>query len=153
MDKAYTVTTLDPKDFALCGALWNLEKRAELAERFRREMEDGNRVTFLCRDGEAVCGEVSLVRSMDDPDYTLPGRRLYVSHLVVRRDLRRRGIGTALLDYAAGQAREMGASELTVGVDLDNYPALRLYWRAGFTRLLFVGEDAGGRFVKLLRGI
>ncbi len=153
MESSYTFTTLDPRDFALCGTLWDLEKHADLAERFRRELREGNRVTYLCREGKAVCGEVSLVRNMDEPDYTLPGRRLYVSHLAVRRDLRRRGIGAALLDYAAGRAREMGASELSVGVDLDNYPALRLYWRTGFTRLLYVGEDAGGRFVKLLREI
>lgn len=152
MEKAYTVTTLAPEDFALCGALWDLQKHADLAGQFLRELETGNRVTTLCREGEDVCGEVSLVRNMDDPDYTRPGR-LYVSHLVVRRDLRRRGVGRLLLDHAAGQAREMGASELSVGVDLDNYPALRLYWSAGFTRLLFVGEDGGGRFVKLLREI
>ena len=153
MEPSYTFSSLDPKDFALCGGLWDLEKHADLAVRFRRELREGNRVTFLCRDREAVCGEVSLVRETEDPDYTIPGQRLYDSHLVVRRDLRRRGVGRSLLDYAAGRAREMGASELSVGVDLDNYPALRLYWRAGFTRLLFVGEDAGGRFVKLLRAL
>lgn len=45
----------------------------------------------------------------------------------------------------------MGYLELSVGVDLDNLPALKLYVEEGFDRIHFVGEDAGGRNVKLLR--
>ncbi len=131
--------------------MWDIERHADLANRFRRELEDGNRVTYLCRDGETVCGEVSLIQNMDDPDYTVPGKRLYVSHLMVRRDLCRRGIGRALLRHAIETAREWGYAELSVGVDLDNFPALMLYWQEGFDNILYIGEDDGGRFVKLLK--
>ena len=45
----------------------------------------------------------------------------------------------------------MGFSELSIGVDIDNYPALRLYADAGFREIIFVGEDEQGRYMKLLK--
>lgn len=151
MDLTYTIARLDPGDFDLCGALWDIERRADLASRFRRELLEGNRTTFLCRDGEAPLGEVSLVRHMDDPDYTIENRRLYVSRLLVRKDVRRRGIGRALLRTAFETAREWEYAELSVGVDLDNFTALKLYWEEGFDSILYIGEDGEGQFVKLLK--
>ena len=87
----------------------------------------------------------------DDPDYTVPGRRIYVSRLIVRRENRRQGIGRALTEYAITRAAEMGYVEMSIGVDMDNYPALRLYTAAGFREILFLGADADGKYFKLLK--
>ena len=46
-----------------------------------------------------------------------------------------------------------GYRELSVGVDLDNYPAFRLYAECGFDKILFIGQDEQGRYVKLLKTI
>lgn len=94
---------------------------------------------------------MSLVFDMGDPDYTVKGQRIYVSRLIVKPEYRRRKIGRTLVDFAIREAAKMGYSELSIGVDLENYAALKLYFEAGFTKLLFVGEDEGGRYVKLLR--
>ena len=45
----------------------------------------------------------------------------------------------------------MGYSEMSIGVDMDNYPALRLYTGLGFREILFLGEDADGKYFKLLK--
>jgi ribosomal protein S18 acetylase RimI-like enzyme len=45
---------------------------------------------------------------------------------------RRRGLGRALLDAAAAEARARGARRLTLRVLAHNEPARRLYERAGF---------------------
>ena len=148
-----TIRQLKIEEFAKCGNTWDMERHAELAVRFLAELRSGNRLTWVYeRDGQFL-GEISLVFEGDDPDYTIPGQRIYVSRLIVRREDRRQGVGKALVEHAVSRAKEMGYSELSIGVDIDNYPALRLYWEAGFREIIFVGEDADGKYFKLLKRI
>ena len=145
------IRQLSLEEFPKCGNIWNMEKHAELAERFLSELRSGSRLTWVYERDGAFLGEISLVLEQNDPDYTIPGRRVYVSRLIVKPEERRKGIGKALTEYVITKAAEMGYSELSIGVDIDNYPALRLYWQAGFRELLFVGEDADGKYFKLLK--
>ena len=138
-------------EFQKCGNIWDMEKHADLAARFLAELRSGNRLTWVYERDGAFLGEISLVLEKNDPDYTIPGRRIYVSRLIVKPEERRRGIGRALVEYAVARAADMGYAEISVGVDIDNYPALRLYWQEGFRELLFVGEDADGKYLKLLK--
>lgn len=151
MENAYDIIRLDPADFSKCGNIWDMERRPDLAERFLRELLCGDRITYVCQINGEYVGEVSLVFEMEDPEYTIPGRRIYVSRLLVKRAYRRQGIGKRLTAFAIGAAEAMGYWEQSIGVDLDNYSALRLYTEAGFRTILFLGEDAGGKYAKLLR--
>ena len=145
------IKPLTLEEFPKCGNIWNMERHTELAERFLSELCSGSRLTWVYERDGAFLGEISLVLEQNDPDYTIPGRRIYVSRLIVKPEERRKGIGRALTEFAVNKAAEMGYSELSIGVDIDNYPALRLYWQAGFRELLFVGEDADGKYFKLLK--
>ena len=58
----------------------------------------------------------------------------HINNLAVRPELRRRGLGTQLLDALVAEAAHLGATELTLEVRRSNEPALRLYERAGFER-------------------
>ena len=145
------IIRLKPEEFHKCGNIWNIERHAGLAARFLAELRSGNRLTWVYERDGAFLGEISLVLEKDDPDYTIPGRRLYVSRLIVKPEERRRGVGRALVEYAVAGAADMGYTELSVGVDIDNYGALRLYWQEGFRELIFVGEDADGKYFKLLK--
>ena len=49
------------------------------------------------------------------------------------------------------KASEMGYTEMSVGVDLDNYPALKLYINCGFEKIIYIGKDNHGEYLKLLR--
>lgn len=151
MESAYTITRLDPADFQRCGGIWDMERQSALAERFYQELLCGNRITYVYQEAGEFVGEISLVYDMEDPDYTIPGQRIYVSRLLVKRAYRRQGIGKRLTAFAVEAAEAMGYAEQSIGVDLDNYAALRLYTATGFRTILFLGEDAGGRYVKLLR--
>ena len=146
-----SIRQLSLEEFPKCGNIWNMEKHAELAERFLSALRSGNRLTWVYERDGAFLGEISLVLEQNDPDYTIPGRRIYVSRLIVKPEERRKGIGRALTEFAVNKAAEMGYSELSIGVDIDNYPALRLYWEAGFREIIFVGEDEDGRYFKLLK--
>ena len=141
--------TLD--EFPKCGNIWDMERHRELAARFLSELRSGNRLTWVYEEGGQFLGEISLVLNKDDPDYTIPGRRIYVSRLIVRKENRRQGIGKTLVEYAVSCAAEMGYSELSIGVDMDNYGALRLYTGLGFREILFLGEDEDGKYFKLLK--
>lgn len=138
-------------EYQKCSNIWDMEKHAELAARFLSELRRGNRMTWVYEENGQFLGEISLVKDTNDPDYTIPGRRIYVSRLIVRKENRRQGLGKALVEYAVNRAAEMGYAEMSIGVDMDNYGALRLYTAAGFREILFLGEDADGRYFKLLK--
>ena len=149
----YTIRQLQPSQFEQCAALWNMKKQPELASRFYGDLCSGNRLTWVCEQNGAIIGEISLVFDMHDPDYTMPQRRAYVSHLIVKKGCRRQGVGRALVAYVTQQAEQMGLKELSIGVDLDNYPALKLYTGAGFDRVLLIDEDKQGRYMKLMKSL
>lgn len=90
---------------------------------------------------------------MNDPDYTVANKRIYTSRLIVKPSERRKGIGRILVNYAVERAREMQFCEMSIGVDLDNYPALKLYAEAGFNQIIYIGEDSQGKYIKLLKQI
>jgi ribosomal protein S18 acetylase RimI-like enzyme len=50
----------------------------------------------------------------------------------VRKDFRRLGIGTRLLEHTIGEAREMGLERIELEVLASNTAAIRLYEKAGF---------------------
>ena len=145
------IKQLQPSDFSKCAALWNMKKQPALAEHFYSDLCSGNRITWIYERDGALCGEISLVFDMKDEDYTIPQRRAYVSHLVVKKDCRRQGIGKKLLAYLTEQAKLLALKELTIGVDLDNYPALKLYTVAGFDRVLLIDEDKQGQYLQLMK--
>lgn len=57
---------------------------------------------------------------------------LVVAHLAVAPEAQGMGIGSKLIDYAAGIAREYGYAGLALDVSMENPSAQRLYERLGF---------------------
>ncbi len=147
------IELLKIEDYSKCNNIWNMKKQSKLAEQFLGELKSGNRVTYICKDGDEFIGEISLVKEMNDSDYTIPNQRVYVSRLIVKKEYRRKGIGKKLVDFITDKAKELGYSELSIGVDLDNYPALKLYIDSGFDKVIYIGEDEQGKYVKLLKTV
>lgn len=59
-------------------------------------------------------------------------RGMALHHLFVHRPLRGAGVGSALLEAAKAQARDLGACFLTVTAEPENDRARAFYERAGF---------------------
>ena len=140
-DYKMNIELLKIEDYSKCSNIWNMKKQSKLAEQFLDELKSGNRVTYIYKDGDEFIGEISLVREMNDSDYTIQNQRVYVSRLIVKKDCRRKGIGKKLVDFITDKAKELGYSEMSIGVDLDNYPALKLYIDSGFDKVIYIGED------------
>lgn len=147
------IELLQLEDYDKCNNIWNIKKQKELEDKFYQELLIGNRITYICKDGDEFIGEISLVKYMVDSDYTIPNQRVYVSHLIVKPEYRRHGIGKMLVDFITDKAKELGYKEMSIGVDLNNYPALKLYIDCGFDKVIYIGEDEQGKHVKLLKAI
>lgn len=147
------IELLKIEDYSKCSNIWNMKKQSKLADQFLDELKSGNRVTYIYKDGDEFIGEISLVKDANDSDYTIPNQRVYVSRLIVKKECRRKGIGKTLVDFITDKAKALGYSEMSIGVDLDNYPALKLYIDSGFDKVIYIGEDEQGKYVKLLKTI
>ena len=138
-------------DFHKCANIWDIEKNPAFTAHFVRELENGNRTTYVYDLDGAFVGEISLVRDMQDPDYTVANQRVYLSRLVVK-DTRSRVASAENWSPLPAKLQKISAiGRSQVGVDLDNYGALRLYAISGFHTILFVGEDSDGQYLKLLK--
>ena len=146
------IEPLKLEDYHKCSNIWNM-KTQPLAEKWRGEIADGNRLVFIYKINGEFIGEGALVLDTSGPDYTIPGQSVYVSRMIVEKEYRGRGIGSEILEFLINKATEMGFSEMTIGVDKDNEKALHLYRKYGFTEVLFDGADQDGEYFKLMKRI
>jgi ribosomal protein S18 acetylase RimI-like enzyme len=82
----------------------------------------GDGIYFVAWEGNNALGHLHLALT-DPPE---------LQDVEVRRDQRRRGIATALIHHAEGEARARGFDRLRLGVSVDNSPAQALYRRHGY---------------------
>lgn len=94
---------------------------------------------------------ISIVFDKNDADYSIPGKRLYLSRIIVKKDSRGQGYGKKLMNYVIEYAKNENYEELSLGVNLDNFIALNLYVKLGFDKIQYIGEDSDGKYVKLIK--
>ena len=143
------IVRVTPESYAKCANVWDMKRQCALAKQCYDEIVSGRRAAYAFVVDDAFVGEISLVFDMNDTDYVIPGRRAYLSRLMVKPEFQRRGIGKELVAFILGEAKRLGYREISVGVNLDNYPALRLYVGAGFREVLRVDSDEYGAYIKL----
>ena len=147
------IIKLKIEDFDKCNNIWNMQKQKKLADKFYNELLSGNRITYVYLENGEYIGEVSLVFDMNDSDYTILNKRVYLSRLIVKEAFRQKGIGTKLIQHITNIAKELNYEEISVGVDLDNYKALKLYVNNGFKTIILVDKDEQGEYTKLLMNL
>ena len=146
----YEIFRLRVRDFKKCGNIWNMKTHRKRWRRWRREVRKGTRVTYIYAEQGEYLGEGSLVFDNGDPDYTLLGKRVYLSRMIVKQEEQGRGIGGILLEHLCDEAKRMGYREMSLGVNVVNERARRLYERHGFVEF-WRGEDQYGKFIKMLK--
>ena len=128
-----------------------MKKYPDRTEEWYREILDGSREVFIYSiDGEFI-GEIALFEKKSDSDYYIPGNRIYISRMIVKKEHRNKGIGGTLIDFICDFAKNKGFSEISLGVDNVNMSARHLYAKKGFLNELFHGTDEHGEFYKLMK--
>ena len=82
-------------------------------------------------------------------DGPVPGAA-YMRNIVVRPELRRRGLGQAVLNQALQVARDMFRKTIALRVDPANAPAVSFYRNAGFTTVATVVSKKSGKLRLLM---
>jgi [ribosomal protein S18]-alanine N-acetyltransferase len=91
-----------------------------------------------------VVGYVTIER-----DGPVPGAA-YMRNIVVKPELRRKGVGSLMLAHAAETAREMYRRTIALRVDPANGPAVNFYRKAGFTTVATVVSKKSGKLRLLM---
>jgi ribosomal protein S18 acetylase RimI-like enzyme len=146
----YEIIQLKPENYNQCSNIWDMTKQPDSAKWYQ-ELVSGNRLIFVYTINGEFIGEGALVFDNGDPDYTISGQRIYLSRMIVKKEYRHQGIGQTLLDYLCKQAKNLGYSEISLGVDTENLVARHLYEKNGFTTVIYQGSDQHGNYVKLLK--
>lgn len=148
----YTIEQIGIDEYHKCNAIWDM-KKCPFTEQFKEQIIKGDRLVYIYKIGDKFIGEGNLVINLDDSDYFIPKKRIYVSRMIVKKEYCNQGIGKIILDYLTAQAKKMGYKEMALGVDIDNHNALQLYRKNGFDTLIAECEDEYGKFYKLLKTI
>lgn len=141
------VKKIEVSQFDKCSEIWDM-KNCPYTEQFRNELIIGNRETYVLEANGKFVAEASFVFLHQESGYTLPNKRIYFSRLIVKKENRNIGLGKMMLKYMISRAQKMGYSEITVGVDCDNYNAVHIYKKAGFT-VFENAQDKQGKYYKM----
>lgn len=82
-------------------------------------------------------------------DGPVPGAA-YMRNIVVKPELRRRGVGMLLLNHGIQVARDMYRKTVALRVDPANAPAVSFYRKAGFTTVATVVSKKSGKLRLLM---
>ncbi|MBQ8568333.1 MAG: GNAT family N-acetyltransferase [Oscillospiraceae bacterium] len=148
--KDYVIEKLNLSEYEKCSNIWNMSADP-YTEQFRNEIEAGNRIVYVYKVNGKFLGEIAYVFDMNDSDYTIPQKRIYLSRLIVKNEYRNKGIGSILIDFVIEEIKNLGYNEISIGVDKDNKAALHLYRKKGFTKIIFDGTDELGEYYKLVK--
>ncbi len=103
---------------------------AELVRFFSEKLADGTLVQWLVEDAGKVVACAAVVFYDFPPTYTnRTGRKAYVTNMYTAPAHRGRGIGTALLDVLAEEARRAGVAKMWLGASRLGRP---VYQKFGF---------------------
>jgi [ribosomal protein S18]-alanine N-acetyltransferase len=91
-----------------------------------------------------VIGYVTIER-----DGPVPGAA-YMRNIVVKPELRKKGVGTMLLNHGLKVARDMHRKTVALRVDPANGPAVSFYRKAGFTTVATVVSKKSGKLRLLM---
>jgi ribosomal protein S18 acetylase RimI-like enzyme len=122
------------------GAIENLPYSAGMPDKVLRRLqlqEQGHLEYHIALIDDNIVGYLLL--KWDCPEDPFLKRRLppcsEIEDFSVDPELRGRGIGSAMLEYAAARSREHGESRLGLAVGVENERAAGLYERRGFVTM------------------
>lgn len=120
------------------------KQRGETAEESIEALTKLRPFIHVGRIQSNIVGYVTVER-----DGPVPGAA-YMRNIVVKGELRRKGVGMALLNHSVAIARDMYRKTLALRVDPANGPAVSFYRKAGFTTVATVVSKKSGKLRLLM---
>jgi ribosomal-protein-alanine N-acetyltransferase len=118
--------------------------RGEAPEESLQALTQLKPFVHVARLQNQVVGYVTVER-----DGPVPGAA-YMRNILVRPDLRHKGLGRLLLNHALQVARDMYRKTLALRVDPSNSPAVSFYRSMGFTTVATVVSKKSGKLRLLM---
>lgn len=92
-----------------------------------------DRYLYLLADGSIPVAAVQMVYgNLDDRDLADGVAVGHIHALQVRKDRQRQGLAKAIMQFLEDHARSIGFNVLTLAVESDNLPAVKLYEGLGY---------------------
>lgn len=113
-------------------------------EQLHREFDDPKNHFYVSEHEGQLTGYMKL-REDSLPKCRLDGNPLEIERIYAHPQLKRRGIGGALINAAVERANSMGYTGVWLGVFQQNKPAVAFYKKQGFTiagdAIFMMGDD------------
>lgn len=100
-------------------------------ERLPELFEDPLRPVYVAEEAKEVCGYIFMVIKQETDPSHVPVKTLYIDDLCVDERARRKGVGTALMDFAKEYAKNAGCYDLTLNAWACNPGAVSFYESCG----------------------
>ena len=91
---------------------------------FKEELQNQNSKYFIATENSQILGFAGIWNAVYD---------MHITNIVVRKDLRKCGIGSKLLEKLIEVSKAHKAETLTLEVNCRNIPAIKLYEKFGFS--------------------
>jgi ribosomal protein S18 acetylase RimI-like enzyme len=137
---ALPVTPADPEDLPELAVIanagfrnsrffqdprFNVARVAEFYPTWIRDSFVKNETYMVVKADERIGGFISFQENIKEND-------LVIRLIAIHPEMQGRGLGQALMDWIIDYAAEKGLQTITVGTQINNYGALRLYEKNGF---------------------
>ncbi len=116
----YEIVELNLNDLVKCASFWGYPN-----PRLEEFLKSGARKVFAYKKGDEYVGGCALIIGEN--------QRGHFSDFFVREDLRGKGIGSRILEFAIDFLKKKNMKTVRLHVLKDNQTAIRLYARYGFT--------------------
>lgn len=93
---------------------------------FKSELENENSKYVVAKNNDEIVGFAGIWISIDE---------VHVTNIVTKKDLRKNGIGSTLLEELINLSKNLNLVSITLEVNENNLDAIKLYEKFGFEKL------------------
>ncbi len=99
---------------------------------YRNQLAEQLDYVFVIEDGGVIQGYAILFVDLRDDCIHIARKRCYVDQFAVKKEFRRQGIGSKLMQFIREYALENDCTAIELGVWYENYDAVDFYSKNGF---------------------
>ncbi|MFO7794457.1 MAG: GNAT family N-acetyltransferase [Candidatus Nanohaloarchaea archaeon] len=105
--------------------------KEELIDYRKNKLKEDNSVTVVSESEEALTG-FATISTKERSEIFSRGKYAKVNEIYVKKDFRKQGIASELLDKLFERAKELGCEQIELNVNVENEAAKELYKNKGF---------------------